>query len=65
MIARRARLATNEQKVVLQVVSFAVTILAILASKVLAVLLPAPFDLIAVLAVGLAAIAAFLAVATT
>jgi len=64
MIARRTNLAANEQKLLLQVVSFGATILAILASKVLADLLPAPFDLIVVLAVGLAALAALLAIGT-
>ena len=64
MIARRTNLAANERKFLLQVASFGGTILAIFAGKVLADLLPVPFDVIAVLAVGLAAIAAFLAIAT-
>jgi hypothetical protein len=64
MIARRNNLAEGQQKVRVQVLSFGSAILAILASKVLADFLPAPFDIIAVLAVGLAALATFLAVAT-
>jgi hypothetical protein len=64
MIARRTHLAASERKVLILVGSFGGAIFAIVASKVLADLLPAPFDLIAVLAVGLAALAAFLAVAT-
>src|SRR5262245_41790076 len=44
--------------------SFGGTIFAIVASKLLADFLAAPFDLIVVLAVELAALAAFLAIAT-
>jgi len=65
MMARRANLAASQHKVPLYVISFGGTMLAILAGKLVAELLPAPFDLIVIAAVGLGAIAAFFAIVTT
>ena len=65
MMARRAHLATSQHRLLLYVVSFGGTMSAILAGKLVAELLPAPFDLIVIAAVGLGAIAAFFALVTT
>jgi len=65
MMARRARLVASQQRVLLYAVSFGGTLFAILAGKLVAELLPAPFDLIMIAAVGLGAIAAFFAIVTT
>jgi len=65
MMAKRLHLAASQQKVLLYVVAFGGTMFAILAGKLVAALLPAPFDLVVIAAVGLAAIAAFLAIVTS
>ena len=65
MMAKRVHLAASQQKVLLYVISFGGTLFAILAGKLVAELLPAPFDLIVIATVGLGAIAAFFAIVTT
>ena len=65
MVARRTNLAASQQKVLLYVTSFGGTLLAILAGMLVAELVPVPFDVIVISAIGIGAIAAFFAIVTS
>ena len=64
MIAKNTRLAASQEKVRLYVTTFGCAAITILASKLIAELLPAPLDLLVIAAVGLGAIAVFFAILT-
>jgi hypothetical protein len=64
VIARRTNFTAGERKVLLYAVAFCGTIFVLLASNLIAGLLPEPFDLVVIAAVGIAVIAAFFAILT-